>query len=144
MTREQVKDLLPFLQAFANGAPVQLLCGGEWRDMKGRIDIDPILQRYRVKPKESYRPFKNCEECWKEMLKHQPFGWVKMADEYDREYEKDDEDNIYLHVNYISDEDSESPNPIRINNESFKYSEVFESYIFADGIPFGIKELEEE
>lgn len=25
----------------------------------------------------NYRPFKDAEECWAEMLKHQPFGWLK-------------------------------------------------------------------
>ena len=23
-----------------------------------------------------YRPFENIKECWEEMLKHQPFGWI--------------------------------------------------------------------
>lgn len=31
---------------------------------------------YRIKPEPKYRPFKDAEECWKEMLKHQPFGWL--------------------------------------------------------------------
>ena len=30
---------------------------------------------YRIKPE--YRPFANAEECWCEMLKHKPFGWVE-------------------------------------------------------------------
>lgn len=32
---------------------------------------------YRIKSEPKYRPFANAEECWAEMLKHQPFGWVK-------------------------------------------------------------------
>ena len=34
-------------------------------------------QSYRVKPEFKYRPFKDAEECWQEMQKHQPFGWIK-------------------------------------------------------------------
>ena len=29
-----------------------------------------------IKSKQGYRPFKNAEECWQEMSKHQPFGWI--------------------------------------------------------------------
>lgn len=25
---------------------------------------------------EKYRPFKGIEECWEEMMKHEPFGWI--------------------------------------------------------------------
>ena len=28
----------------------------------------------------TYRPFKDVKECWKEMNKHHPFGWVKSKD----------------------------------------------------------------
>lgn len=31
---------------------------------------------YRIKPEPKYRPFKDANECWNEMLKHQPFGWL--------------------------------------------------------------------
>lgn len=34
---------------------------------------------YRIKPEPKYRPFKDAEECWQEMLKHEPFGYT-----YDR------------------------------------------------------------
>ena len=33
------------------------------------------LKLEKIEPK--YRPFRTKEECWNEMLKHQPFGWVK-------------------------------------------------------------------
>ena len=34
-------------------------------------------QDYRIKPETKYRPFKDAEECFEEMKKHQPFGWIK-------------------------------------------------------------------
>ena len=70
---------------------------------------------YRIKPKFTYRPFKNAEECWQEMQKHQPFGWVKCADKYF------------------------SISAIDSNNN---YEIDFDNYTFADGTPFGVKEEE--
>ena len=50
MNREQAKQLLPIIQAFADGAEVQYQCGnGDWRDV-----IDPCFgpyDKYRIKPK---------------------------------------------------------------------------------------------
>ena len=70
---------------------------------------------YRIKPKSTYRPFKNAEECWQEMQKHQPFGWVKYA-------------NKYISISAIDS-----------NNN---YEIDFDDYTFADGTPFGVKEEE--
>lgn len=77
MNRQQAKDMLPIIQALAEGKHIQLKDRiGNW------IDIDFINvelcnpNAYRIKPEPKYRPFANAEECWKEMQKHQPFGWV--------------------------------------------------------------------
>ena len=91
--------------------------------MKGNLDIDPVLHRYRVKPKESYRPFENCEECWNEMQKHQPFGWVKTSG---NRYRTIDSITSRLHVAY--------------QGEGYTFEGAFDTYTFADGTPFGIKE----
>lgn len=77
MDRQQAKKLLPIIQAFAEGKTIQTIntCG-EWADnYKPLFNCDPGM--YRIKPKSRYRPFKNAEECWNEMEKHQPFGWIK-------------------------------------------------------------------
>lgn len=79
---------------------------------------------YRIKPESKYRPFKNAEECWQEMLKHQPFGWVKM---------KDTESGYYI-LKGIANQVV-----IGLNETPFSYKKVFEDYIFADGTPFGVK-----
>lgn len=117
MDRNQAKALLPIIQAYAEGKAIESRCikGDKslWYD-----DEDPSFDNdleYRIKPEINYRPFKNAEECWQEMQKHQPFGWVKT-------------DSVYepiLHVNECDD-----------FNATFKYS------TFADGTPFGIKEEE--
>lgn len=66
---------------------------------------------YRIKPEPKYRPFKDANECWQEMLKHQPFGWVKTEEGYEQ----------IFHVNEGDD-----------FNSTFKYC------TFADGTPFGV------
>ena len=40
------------------------------------ITANDILNIIIDEPK--YRPFKNAEECWQEMQKHQPFGWITL------------------------------------------------------------------
>ena len=46
----------------------------EWTEMK-EIEFCKNIE-YRIKPESKYRPFKDTEECWQEMQKHQPFGWI--------------------------------------------------------------------
>lgn len=86
MTREEAKEFYPFLQAFAEGRVIEcrtkpsLIEGSDvpndWTEMK-EIEYWNNIE-YRIKQEPKYRPFKNAEECWQEMLKHQPFGWIKM------------------------------------------------------------------
>ena len=78
MTREEAKGLLPIIQAYTEGRAIESRCikGDKslWYD-----DEDPSFDNdfeYRIKPESRYRPFKDAEECWNEMQKHQPFGWV--------------------------------------------------------------------
>lgn len=82
--------------------------------------------QYRVKPEPKYRPFKDAEECWAEMLKHHPFGWVK-----DKETPKFLVCKALGNLFFIGIED-----------KPYNYKEVLRDYTFADGTPFGIKEEE--
>lgn len=84
MDRNQAKEFYPILQAFAEGKVIEsrtkpsALKGedvpNEWTEMEN-IEYWGNTE-YRIKPKIKYRPFANAEECWAEMQKHQPFGWV--------------------------------------------------------------------
>lgn len=78
---------------------------------------------YRTKTKPKYRPFKTREECWNEMMKHQPFGWVKEISS----------EMLYL-INGISDMS------IVIMEDISSFKEAMNIYEFKDGAPFGIKE----
>lgn len=119
MTKEEAKEFYPILQAFAEGKAIECRTKpgtistsipNEWTEMKEIGFWNGI--EYRIKPDPKYRPFKDAEECWQEMLKHQPFGWVKTDSGYEPIW----------HVNEGDD-----------FNATFKYS------TFADGTPFGVK-----
>ena len=78
MDRNQAKALLPIIQAYAEGKEIEIFdCTKKmWETaILPHFDCDSIF--YRIKPETTYRPFKDAEECWKEMLKHKPFGWLK-------------------------------------------------------------------
>ena len=76
MERKNTKELLPIITAFAEGKEIQFFHCGVWSDLLSpKFDKEAFL--YRVKPEPKYRPFKSVEECWNEMQKHQPFGWLK-------------------------------------------------------------------
>lgn len=127
MNRTEIKSFLPILQAFADGKEIENREEDKWyRVLEICNEMNP--QDYRIKPEPKYRPFANAEECWTEMLKHQPFGWVKM---------KDTESGYYI-LKGITNQVV-----IGLNEFPFSYKKVFEDYIFADSIPFGVK-LEEQ
>ena len=131
MTREQAKKLLPIIQAWAEGKNIQFLSDDEWHDIN-QADFTCYPDKYRIKPEPKYRPFKTQEECWNEMLKHQPFGWLKSIRKQEkvhigRVFEVKDFAFITLSINE------------GINNDS---SYFFNEYTFADGTPFGIKKEE--
>ena len=136
MNREKAKVLLPIIQAFSEGKQIQWLKpdSDEWIDVVGgdNVDFEDLAESnvaYRIKPEPKYRPFKNAEECWNEMQKHQPFGWVK--------YKDGSTTNKFMFICDISDKEATFNNCIE-----FTYYSFLEDYVFADGTPFGV--LEEE
>ena len=123
MTREEAKEMLPIIKAFAEGKTIQLFTNGIWEDAKNPTFESGAM--YRIKPELKYRPFKSQEECWLELLKHQPFGWVKYGD------------SICSIQNIVSDN-------ITITDYeelySFDLNNSFKNLKFTDNTPFGIKE----
>ena len=131
MTREEARKAAEVMLAYADGKEI------EWKDKNSssewvpneRIYFNWEINDYRVKPESKYRPFKNAEECWQEMQKHQPFGWIQSVD--------GDKAKKYilfvdLYVVQISDRD---------DNLMLSYSSLYEDYTFTDGMPFGVKEV---
>lgn len=87
------------------------------------ITANDILNIVIDEPK--YRPFKDAEECFEEMKKHEPFGWVisRSGEAY----------NIW-HIGATS---------IRLHESICGLACAMVDYVFADGTPFGVKEEEE-
>lgn len=128
MTREIAKEWLTIIQAFAHGKKIEYSNDGEyWIETETPTwDTDFV---YRIKPEPKYRPFKSQEECWKEMLKHEPFGWVKQKDLV-----------RYLHIDSVFQSGNSELIISIMPDKSYKNTFVFEKCTFADGTPFGIKE----
>lgn len=134
MNRQQAKDLLPIIQAFAEGKIIQSIrINGRWIDLdiKAPLSITRVIeepQKYRIKPDPKYRPFANAEECWQEMQKHQPFGWLK-----------DKEDGSYVLITNVNDDEDSGGMSIN-GNMGWNFGGLIDNYTFADGTPLGIKE----
>ena len=121
----------PFLFIHKNGGIQYENNMNFFRDHKNReITAEEILSLEITEL--SYRPFKSQEECWKEMLKHQPFGWLKSKN-----------NGRYRCIGEVSWSDEFETVYIALStSESLLRSSgaVFDEYTFADGTPFGIKE----
>lgn len=129
MKRENVKKNIGIISAFADGKTIQILNErGEWVDLTEREGLPiGILEEepnnFRTKPEPKYRPFKDAEECWQEMLKHQPFGWT------------------YDYTNNIWDSIARvTGSGIVYEEDMMCFEDVFNRVKFADGTHFGILE----
>lgn len=137
MTREEAKVLLPIIQAFAEGKVIECrtkpsALSKSWRGMNDWTEMKEIEFwiniEYRIKPdskaKAKFRPFANVEECWTEMKKHQPFGWVK-----------DKKDGYYVLITAVDNGDYMSLS----GNSGWSFYSLMKDYTFTDDTPFGIK-----
>lgn len=132
MNRQQAKELLPIIQAFAEGKTIE---------RKGILDneskwcevllptFNVAVSNYRIKPESKYRPFIDNKECWNEMLKHQPFGWVRTMNA----------ENDYYIIDGVLHSENLDCSVVTMAGESYDYKEMLDIYLFADGTPFGIK-----
>ena len=131
MDRNQAKEFYPILQAFAEGKVIEFKTKpgtistsipNEWTEMKEICFWNNV--EYRIKPEPKYRPFKDAEECWQEMLKHQPFGWLK-----------DKNDGHRTLITVVDNEDMMALNGIT----GWEFLSIMNMYVFSDGKPFGVK-----
>lgn len=126
----EIQRLLPIFKAMAEGKTIQFAVSDEdWVDVDGDEDgfsLQTLIdntQSYRIKPGPKYRPFKNAEECWQEMLKHQPFGWVKST--------------LFKDLALVQ---KVTTLYVEIDRDIIDYKDTLEKFTFADGTPFGVKE----
>ena len=62
MTREEAKELLPVIQAYAEGKTIQFNHSvNGWTDLPSP-DFFSSSKNYRIKPESEFRPFKNTDE----------------------------------------------------------------------------------
>ena len=133
MNRNQAKEFYPIMQAFAEGKAIECRTrvwelnkgwkySTTWKETE-ELKFQDIYE-YRIKPEPIYRPFKDAKECWNEMQKHQPFGWIK------------DRDGDKTFIGSINSDNS----IFTCSSEILFLKEIFEDFTFIDGIPFGIKE----
>ena len=126
MTREEAKRRAELYLALGDGKEIQVqnpvTCEWKYLDINQIDEFNEEL-KYRIKPEPKYRPFKTQEECWNEMMKHQPFGWVKEISS----------EMLYL-INGISNMS------IVIMEDINSFKEAMNIYEFKDGTPFGVKE----
>ena len=122
MKREKAKELWPILKAYAEGKVIQKRFNGSWFNINcGDFfivddDMDPSDYRViKIKHEPKYRPFKDAEELWQELRKHQPLGFVKAKN------------GNFVPVTWT-------------DNDRDEARRMFEQYVFPDdGTPFGIK-----
>ena len=132
MTKEEAKEFYPILHAFAEGKVIECrtkpdtISAGipnKWTETNEIWCVNSL--EYRIKSEPKYRPFKDAEECWQEIRKHEPFIKYKVI-----ESSKD----VYLIIQRIKTDGIET------DVERIDFKTAFEWFTFADGTPFGIKE----
>lgn len=130
---KDINKVMPILQALAEGKIIQFAATyKEWVDLDGDKDgllLETLINNpksYRVKPEPKFRPFKDAEECWQEMLKHQPFGVVK--DKYFANYQTHRAFTCLI---------TDGCDFGGYEDETFE--SCFKNLLFADGTPFGVK-----
>ena len=134
INKETIQKLNLLFQAIVEGKAIQVTSGDGWMD----IDLDgeginastliTCPQCYRIKPEAKYRSFKNAKECWQEMSKHQPFGWIKCKEGYFS--------IVYVNDEYAGLGDRYDSSILLASKNSYTDN------TFVDGTPFGIKEDE--
>lgn len=127
MTRDEAKKAAEVMLAYADGKQVEIKC---FDNKTWNTDYTPTFDwlnnDYRIKPEPKYRPFKDANECWQEMQKHEPFGWLKG---------KVGKNPVLIGL-------LEGNDKVWLANieQACDYAFVQEYYTFADGKPFGIEE----
>ena len=131
MDRNDARKAAEVMLAYADGKEIEYKNGAlkDWS-----ITSVPTFNwgsnDFRIKPQPKCRPFKDAEECWREMQRHQPFGWIK-----------DKNTGIYKLMTLIGNGEYDYVVGIECG---FCLERIFEYYTFADGQPFGVKEEENE
>lgn len=126
MDRKETAERIKIMQAFVDGKQIEFKDSvGRWCEAKNPLWNWDSGRKYRIKPESKYHPFLNAEECWQEMKKHEPFGWVK-----------DKQDGHYALITAVED----GARATGLNGViGWNFTTLKKYFDFADGTPFGIK-----
>lgn len=133
MNRKELAKLMSIIQAFLEGRTIERKTRSwelnkGWRDETQWEKTEQLIFRdtfvYRIKPEPKYRPFRDAEECLKEMSKHTPFGLIKKnGSKAFYCIGSFDIKNIYIGV----------------TQSIHSYADSLENFTFADDARFGVK-----
>lgn len=123
MTREEAKKILPIIHAWAEGKTIEMLYDDNIWIKVDNPDFTFSAENYRIKLESKYRPFETKEECWQEIMKHQPLGWIRERNT-----------KILYNISMIDD------CYLSTQDQSNHLVDTLNIYEFLDGTPFGIKE----
>ena len=127
MTREEAKELLPIIHAFAEGKIIEFReFDGEWKEAHTPTWSSRLI--YRIKQELKYRPFNTQNECWNEILKHKPIGWIK-----NKETEE--------YYNILGIYNIAKGIKVVLSTNQYTFSSLLNEFTFVDDTPFGIKEV---
>lgn len=126
MNKEETKRRIAVMQAYVDGKEIEFYDADDEKWVTTESPLWNYNIRYRVRLMPKYRPFESSEECWNEMAKHEPFGWLRSND-------------CYAFVSRLSD----NKMGICINSgEIVNFETAFRLFKFVDGKPFCL--IEEE
>ena len=134
MDRNEARKAAEVMLAYADGKEIEYSCKDGWKTTTDAFfNWSNDANYYRIKPQPKYRPFKDTEECWKEMQKHQPFGWIK------------DKGKKTSYEPFFITGIMESRNDLNkilftVDGKDFAEKRMFDECVFVDGTPFGILE----
>ena len=131
MTGEEARKAAEIMLAYADGKEVEYKPKSpnglqNWGISNRELGFNWGEMYYRIKPEPKYRPFKDAEECWQEMQKHQPFGWVAKGKKL-YAIQAVECNTVFI------DDGCETRSLVAYFNDDFT---------FADGTPFGVREEE--
>lgn len=148
MTKEETKQLIAVMQAYVDGKQVQVydISLSKWFDTDAPSWI--TSRQFRIKPEPSYRPFRNAEECWQEMLEHVPFGWITDNEPQNGAPHDGGQAILIVCVHdvvvsvspYFEEDENGNIQRNTVTDGHSTYEQALKNYWFMDGTPFGIKE----
>lgn len=133
MTKERAKELLPILQAYAEGKTIQHKVGNEWCDLSDPHFAGFDIKLYRVKPSAVYRPFKNCDELvyhWEREKVGYSANPLQMIDIWVK-HKVDGRRRMIVGFgdNFVE---------VGVKAKPITLARLFEMYTFLDGSPCGV------